>query len=234
MQPLGDKKPTLLIAMVGLWLALSSCALPGVSSVSNDPGPTEDTISGLSVLWTEAPGAPEMGELRRDPAIEEAIRAQARQLGGSAPSVVAFYYAPASRPQPLLVTPGAAWYFSIQALRGLRFENEFAAAVSAALAVPVGATTSGPESSWRAITRQMIRSLYRNGYDPRGVAAFWKAWGMLARQGFAPGTRQLAWAALAAELEQDSHGEIAQLPPLLNPVVRTPGFARIGKRLQKL
>jgi len=48
------------------------------------------------------------------------------------------------------------------------------------------------------------------------------------------GTRQMAWQGLAAELEELAHQEIATLPPLLNPVVRTPEFAKIGKRLQKL
>lgn len=90
------------------------------------------------------------------------------------------------------------------------------------------------ENAWKPMTRLMVRKLYQAGYDPRGVPSLWRRWGVIVRQGFKSSPRQLAWSNLAVELEEESHAEIAKLPPLMNPVVRTPEFAKIEKRLQKL
>jgi hypothetical protein len=124
----------------------------------------------------------------------------------------------------------------VRALKRIRFENEFAAVVAAAQSLATQAVAGSAElgPTWHQAVRESVRTLYRSGYDPRGVASFWKGWGVLASQGFWAGAQRISWASLSGELEILAHDEIAKLPPLLNPVVRTPEFAKIGKRLQKL
>lgn len=177
---------------------------------------------------------------RRDLAVEAGIRAQALRLAEARPGSVKLFVAQDDAPQPVYLQEGGVWWFSIQALKLVQFENEFAALIAAALSLAEspagGAVDSGNEAEnpWKPVTRLMVRKLYQSGYDPRGVPSLWRRWGVVVRQGFRATPKQLAWSTLALELEEEAHAEIAKLPPLMNPVVRTPEFAKIEKRLQKL
>ena len=80
-------------------------------------------------------------------------------------------------------------------------------------------------NEWRSLNRRMVELLYRAGYDPRGVIQFWQKskseW-----SGMSPD-----WAAI---LQEEAFGQISRRVPLMNPVVRTPEFGEIEKRLKRL
>jgi hypothetical protein len=169
---------------------------------------------------------------RRDGVVEQAIQGIARTLDPTRPEEVRLIDSDLTITEPVYVRPGNAWYFNVLALRGLKFENELAAAVAAAQVLSV--LPQDLKVSWRRVSREMVKVLYGAGYDPRGVVAFWKNWGQALRQGAAPRAEGYAWGALSLDLEEEARLEIAKLPPLLNPVVRSPEFVKVGKRLQKL
>lgn len=208
-----------------------------------EPGGVVDPVATrLTSGWLPTGGAtagPSAVSLR-DASLERGIRAQALRLAETKPAGVKIFIAQPDAPQPVYFQEGGVWWFSVQALKLVQFENEFAALVSAALALSESAKESAldsvreSENTWKPITRLMVRRLYQAGYDPRGVPSFWRRWGTIVRQGFKATPKQLAWSGLAVELEDESQAEIAKLPPLMNPVVRTPEFAKIEKRLQKL
>jgi len=232
MQHSGDKKPSLrnsnarwACALLGIIFTLSA----GCTTLSSAPTALDGAQDGSDAVEFFAPP-----EKTRDPSIEEAIRTQAGQLGLSTPRAVFLFVAPESVLPPVSIQQDGSWYFNVQALRRVRFENEFAAVVAAAAVIASFPGDTGSAPSWRSVTREMVRTLYRGGYDPRGAANFWKSWGLVVRQGRAPGPQQLRWSTLTVDLEDEAQVEIAKLPPLLNPVVRTQEFAKIGKRLQKL
>lgn len=219
-------------------LLLGSCARAplGVQGPV-DPVAMRHTSGWLPAdLRVSVPGS----QLRRDSAVEAGIRSQALRLADVRPVGVRVFLAQDDAPQPVYFQEGGVWWFSVQALKLVQFENEFAALIAAALALaesPAGeAVESGREmeNPWKPVTRLMVRKLYQSGYDPRGVPSLWRRWGVVVRQGFRATPKQLAWSTLALELEEEAHAEIAKLPPLMNPVVRTPEFAKIEKRLQKL
>jgi hypothetical protein len=244
MQSLVRQKPVTLAAT--LCVVFLGCAAPraarSLSEHDEGWGPRATPRSAVAV---SAPG----WSSRNEEWFEAEIKRISQRLGSeSVPSkvtVIEELLADSGTPsaahplpilQPLFVGLVGDWYFNVRAIRGLRFENELAAAVAAARSLSLVAPQT--EASWRVITRNMVRELYRAGYDPRGVSSFWKNWGSLLTRGNQPGfeapSGALSWPQLAVELEDESNQEIAKLPPLLNPVVRSPEFAKIGKRLQKL
>jgi hypothetical protein len=177
-------------------------------------------------------GAQLDAQLRRDGVVEPAIQAIAQKLDFSRREEVRLLDPGLTIAEPIYVKPERTWYFNVLALRGLKFENELAAAVAAAQVLSI--LPSDLKVSWRMVNREMVKALYRAGYDPRGVVAFWKNWGQALRQSAAPRSQDYVWGALSLDLEEEARLEIAKLPPLLNPVVRSPEFVKIGKRLQKL
>jgi hypothetical protein len=208
---------------------ISACALP-VAEQKVQPSEVE---VGMLVRARHAPSATPAGEqVLRDALVEKAITGLAARMEGPTPTrVVLVRVAPEA--QPVQVGTDGAWRFSVAVLRGLRFDNELAAAVAAAKAL--AGTPPEMETSWRAVSRTMVRSLYAAGYDPRGVSSFWKSWAAaLALPADSGATHRVLMLDIAAELDEEARNELARLPPLLNPVVRTPEFATIGKRLQKL
>ena len=228
---------TRLLPAVLIWVAVACARAPTHPQPAEDPAATRLTSGWLPAsLRVAVPGALP----RRDSAVEAGIRAQALRLAEVRPAGVRIFLAQDDAPQPVYFQEGGVWWFSVQALKLVQFENEFAALVAAALALsaspresPVDSAREA-ENAWKPMTRLMVRNLYQAGYDPRGVPSLWRRWGVIVRQGFKPTPRQLAWSNLAEELEEESRAEIAKLPPLMNPVVRTPEFAKIEKRLQKL
>jgi hypothetical protein len=160
------------------------------------------------------------------------------------PQITLFGAGSAPKLSPVFSLPGHHWYFSSRALKGLKYDNELAAAIAAAHALgermrqefppvtvgspPGKAALSIPiysESDWRAVNVRMVELLYQAGFDPRGVPQFWKkaapAW-----VGMPPD-----WAGL---LQEEAHALISRRVPLVNPVVRTPEFGEIEKRLKQL
>jgi hypothetical protein len=182
---------------------------------------------------------------REDTVLEQKISEFSARLGLLIrPQITFFEGGSAMKLPPVFALPGHRWYFSSRALKGLKYDNELAAAIAAAHAlgermrkdsVPV-AVGSSPgkvalsipvysEADWRAVNARMVELLYQAGFDPRGVPQFWKkaasAW-----VGMSPD-----WGVL---LQEDAHALISQRVPLVNPVVRTPEFGEIEKRLKQL
>jgi hypothetical protein len=108
-----------------------------------------------------------------------------------------------------------------------------ALALSEVMAQSVLPTVPGPmlgipqysREDWQKVNLRMVGLLYSAGIDPRGVPSFWKR-ALPAKKGEAF-ERSL-------QLQEEAHAEIARRAPLLNPVVRTPEFGEIEKRLKAL
>jgi hypothetical protein len=182
---------------------------------------------------------------REDAALEERIAAISARLGLLVrPRVTFFTTGSAPRLSPVFALPGYHWYFSTRALKFLRYDNELAAAIAAAHALsekmqqaapPLlaphshdGGTLSIPtysDEEWRRVNARMVDVLYRAQFDPRGVPQFWKK--------AAP-----TWIGMPPDwaifLQEEAHALISQRTPLVNPVVRTPEFGEIEKRLKQL
>ena len=185
--------------------------------------------------------------VREEARLERDLTAISSRLGSSDRPRIRFFGGAAGGPTaPVFVLPGGHWYFSVHALQGLRYDNELAAAVAAAQALgerefagAAGVTPSGPgavdpgafwmpectPADWKRVSARMVEILYRAGYDPRGVPQFWRK--------SAP-----AWTGMppdwTLQLQEGALAEIARRAPLLNPVVRTPEFGEIEKRLKQL
>jgi len=195
--------------------------------------------------------AGEIGGLMKryeDPVLTEKMVKVATKLGAPIPPRISIFSS--IHPQyrtPIFVLPGYHWYFSSGALRALKYDNEFAAALAAAQALSermstradtifserAEASSTAPrvsvprfsESEWRTVNLRMVDLLYRAGYDPRGVPRFWQKarseWGGMSSD----------WTGV---LQDEAYGQISRRAPLMNPVVRSSEFGEIEKRLKKL
>jgi predicted Zn-dependent protease len=152
--------------------------------------------------------------------------------------------------------PGNRVYLPVSLLRQLQFENEIAAAIALELGHLLGRdalrrlaqlreapeTTStvslnqtfgengifafSEEERSRAAERA-VDILYRAGFDPRGLV------GLLARYQERPELSPVDEGTLE-RLQEKTRQAIATRAPLRNPVVRSPAFIRIQKRIEKL
>ncbi len=229
----------------GAWLAIlpalfSACSSLGGAQRSADAAVQPGGVDGRMRITarTSVPADLPRELVKPEPIIERAIAGMASRIEGPTPARILLVSAGYHPIQPVFLGPNAEWCFSVTALKGLRFDNELAAAVAAAKALALSPPELG--NSWRAVTRVMVRTLYSAGYDPRGVSSFWRSWAEALRRRATPEASDPArptvevWLQMAAELEEEARIELAKLPPLLNPVVRTAEFATISKRLQNL
>jgi hypothetical protein len=75
-------------------------------------------------------------------------------------------------------------------------------------------------------TAGAVQLLYRAGYDVRGVATFWEK--------LIPIVESTGHSRTRIELlREHAYKNIALLPPLRNPIVRTEAFDRFRKRVQQ-
>lgn len=224
------------------WIVGAGCSLPE-RHVEMSLRERNDREQALGDRWArEIQG---VVRTREDTVLEVRMQELSARLGLLVrPKILFFSAATAKMISPVFVLPGQRWYFSSRALQGLRYDNELVAAIAAAqglserveqslvpgilesmsseatLAVPVYS-----DSDWRMVNARMVNLLYQAGYDPRGVPQFWKK-------------ADSAWVGMPPDwgllLQEEAHAFISRKVPLLNPVVRTPEFGEIEKRLRKL
>ena len=83
------------------------------------------------------------------------------------------------------------------------------------------------EKDRTAAVEEAVYLLYRAGYDPRGLSSVFELYAENSQ--FSP-----IEANTLPRLIEETRRVIAQLSPLLNPVVRTEAFIQIKKRIEKL
>lgn len=231
------------LRIASLLLALCvGCAAP-VRSPEISPSQREDQERALADRW--ARDIQGIVQTQDDAVLEQKMSEFSARLGLLIqPRITFFRTGTATRLSPVFALPGHRWYFSSRALKGLKYDNELAAAIAAARALeermqrasPPAAYGTAPgrlalsvpiysEADWRTVNARMVEILYQAGFDPRGVPQFWRkaasTW-----VGMPPD-----WGVL---LQEESHALISQRVPLVNPVVRTPEFGEIEKRLKQL
>jgi predicted small secreted protein len=222
------RQKSVTVCVLSASLFLTSCGTTrrvGDSSSEGDSrGAQVELTAGLSEALQR--------RTQRDLVIEGALQDLSKKLSGGAPTRVRLVAPDLQAPEPIYVSTREEWYFNTQALRGLKFENELAVAMALSPSLPSSGDVRN--LNWITVARAAVSSLYRAGYDPRGAVTFWREWGRVMRNSGTMHQSAISWGSRALELEEETRLEIAKLPPLLNPVVRSPEFAKIGKRLQKL
>lgn len=146
--------------------------------------------------------------------------------------------------------PGVHLFLSQAQLKMIEFENELAALIALELSrveqrqLLLRLERDSPEdpslirrADWRDLfdfeesedlqaTAGAVQILYRAGYDVRGVASYWeKVLPLAEAAGYSKSRIDL--------LREYAYQQIALLPPLRNPIVRTEAFDRFRKRVQQ-
>ncbi len=84
-----------------------------------------------------------------------------------------------------------------------------------------------PNEVYMNATEQAVGIMYRAGYDPRGLIAFWERHAQ--SKGHSPHDSELL-----AKLIEKTRRAIALYSPLRNPIVRSQAFLSVQKRIRKL
>ena len=146
--------------------------------------------------------------------------------------------------------PGIQLFLSQAQLKKIEFENELAALIAVELSrieqrqLLRRLERDSPEdpslirrADWRDLfdyqesedleaTAGAVQLLYRIGYDVRGVATFWEK--------LIPIAESMGQSRRRIELlREHAYKQVALLPPLRNPIVRTEAFDRFRKRVQQ-
>lgn len=142
------------------------------------------------------------------------------------------------------VVPGEKIFFDVRILRAMKFENEIASAFALAWERAEGAEFRGrllreggkpdPDASFvwqfgelenqRAVEAAVDR-IYKAGYDPRGLVNYFDR--IPERVKGTPDPEN-------EFLKSKARRTITFYAPLLNPIVRTEGFYKMRKRLERL
>ncbi len=135
--------------------------------------------------------------------------------------------------------PANRYYFSIEGLKNLEYENELAAAIS----IEIGHQLLGHygkfkkleqfsvPSDFKMTTKQIkaaIRKaalvMYRNGFDLRGIPHYWESQ-------FKAKVKLGLTEVILRDLVDYSYREISKLIPLRNPIIKTEAFLIFQKEL---
>ncbi len=207
-------------------LALAACVSPRGTKVPSEAERARQAQANESLLVAEVEGRwTSFG----DAVLEKHVLETARQLGLQSRPRVEFLRSSASDP-PLVVLPARRWYFSLSVLRGLRYENEFAALVALAVALDADPSVAVLQAhdlialTYEGLSRKMVELLYQARFDPRGVATFWAH---RAEALSDPGR------ARAVRFQEEARTAVARRVPLSNPVVRRRQFGEIVSRLKE-
>jgi predicted Zn-dependent protease len=194
-------------------------------------------------------------KLHQDLELEVFLRSVAAKLQQSSPMIREFPLAVSIVHEDASIDknyafPGIRLFLSQAQLKKMEFENELAALMAVELSrielrqflrklereSPDDLSMS-KRIDWRDLfvftesedldaTAGAVRILYRSGYDVRGVATHWEKLASIAETiGHSSSRVEL--------LKEHAYRQIAALPPLRNPVVRTEGFDRFRKRVHR-
>jgi predicted Zn-dependent protease len=245
---MGAMRNGSLCAFVAMFMA---CSTPEVRPPSPIEVARKDNALGQKLLerW-EFPL-----RLHRDLDLEVYLRTTAAKLQQASPMIrefplaVSIVHEEASL-EKNYAFPGIQLYLSQAQLKRIEFENELAALIAVELARVEQRQflrkmeRDSPEdpslirrADWRDLfdfeeaedleaTAGAVQLLYRAGYDVRGVATFWEKLIPIAESTGHSRTR-------IELLREHAYKNIALLPPLRNPIVRTEAFDRFRKRVQQ-
>jgi hypothetical protein len=126
-------------------------------------------------------------------------------------------------------------YLSTHFLKATRFENEVAAAIGIELGFIARGIPHVPErmmtaENWQTACEEAVGMLYAAGIDPRGVSS------LLALIEKSRERSQLASLTPdeLEDLKESVRAAIARQAPLRNPIVRSPEYAAIRKKMERL
>ncbi len=133
--------------------------------------------------------------------------------------------------------PGVYIYLSRKFINDLQYESELAAAIAVELghvqrrhfarklapnadAAGVAQAFEYSDEESAEATEDAVHCLFSAGYDPRGVALYWKSFRKIDKS--------------AARFEELSYEAAGNHPPLLNPIVKSDRFTRLLNKFVRL
>ncbi len=147
------------------------------------------------------------------------------------PSRTKLFNAPDSKWQSFS-SAGPQVYMSVGVLKASRYESEVAAALAFELGFVERGIQHAPDSTITSEHRQLaceeaISMLYSAGIDPRGLSALLDMYERYPKTSPIPSDE-------ISELQESVRAGIARHAPLMNPIVRSPEYAAIRKKLERL